>query len=122
MGCGCNKRVKKIANTIGNLAMAAIKQPDIVEWFKDGITGIVKCMGGSSYSDEQLVQNRNACRECPHSTKTDGKLTMQSQCMAPDPAKSGAPCGCIIMCKTQVGTCPLGKWTQITINNNGMGS
>lgn len=105
-----------------NLVKAAASQPDIVKWFKDGVNGLIKCAGNISiYTDEQIQKNRDACRECPHSTKTDGKLTMQSQCMAPDPNKNGAACGCIILCKTQTDKCPLGKWATLTINGDSLG-
>lgn len=115
MGCSsCGKRA------LSNLVKAAKSQPDKVRWFKDGVTGIAKCLGHkTTHSDEQISHNREVCRNCEFSTKnSQGKLTMSSQCMAPDPNNNNAPCGCFIICKTQNDQCPLGKWTQLTIKNN----
>ncbi len=99
---------------------AAKQQPNLIGWFKDGVTGLIKCaLGKQDYTDVEIQQNRDVCRGCEHSTKNEkGDLTNKSQCMAPDPEKGGAPCGCIIMCKTQVGKCPLNKWTHLTINRD----
>lgn len=110
---------KKIA-PVKNIIEAASKQANIFKWFRDGISGIAKCFTGSSlYTDEDIVKNRDVCRTCEHSTKDEsGKLTIQSQCMGPDPEQNGAPCGCPIICKTQTGKCPLNKWTHITISAN----
>lgn len=123
MGCNCGKSAAKKIMAVGsNIVKAAASQPDIIQWFKDGVSGIVKCIGGISiYTDEQIQHNRNICRGCIHSTKTDGKLTAQSQCMAPDPLKNGAACGCIILCKTQTDKCPLGKWASLTVNGDSLG-
>jgi hypothetical protein len=121
MGCGCGgKKVKEAAKQVvaatKNLVKASIEQPDKIRWFKDGLTGILKCIDGQTlYSDEVIVQNRNICRECEFSSKTDGKLTATSQCMAVDP-ETGAPCGCFIICKTQTGKCPVEKWANLTIS------
>lgn len=108
-----------INNPVKNIASAAISQSNVFRWFRDGITGLVKCFTGSSlYSDEDIIKNRDVCRECEHSTKTDDRLTLQSQCMAPDPQQNNAPCGCFITCKTQTGKCPLNKWTTLTISTD----
>lgn len=103
-----------------NLIEAGGQQTDKFSWFRDGITGIVKCFTGQSkYSDEDIVKNRDVCRKCPHAAiADDGKLTNASQCMAPDPGKNGAPCGCFIVCKTQNGECPINSWTHLTINRD----
>lgn len=105
-----------------NLVTAAISAPEIFSWFRDAITGIVKCFNKQQiYNDDNIIKNRADCGNCEHSTKTDGKLTVQSQCMAPDPNKENAPCGCFIVCKTMVDKCPLNKWTstpvEITLRN-----
>lgn len=105
------------AKPIVNMAKAAISQENKVSWFLDGITGLKKCVTNDvDYSKEQIEANRQACKDCPHSTKKDGKITTFSQCMAPDPAKNNQPCGCFVLCKTQVGKCPLDRWTSLTIN------
>ena len=124
MACSsCGNKVKRVIQSTTNLVKAAIAQPDAIKWFKDGVTGLIKCIGHDTpYTDEQVINNREVCRGCPHASKTDGKMTVNSQCMAPDPTKNGAPCGCFIICKTQVGACPLGKWTQITVDKKPMGS
>ncbi len=103
---------------VGNLIKAGVSQSKPFHWFKDGLNGIIKCMGLKSiYKEDQIQANRDACRECEHSTKNeDGKLYVYSQCMAPDPEKDGAPCGCFITCKTQVSKCPLNKWVTLTID------
>lgn len=135
MGCsGCNKNQKfkpifkdlpnekKIIsnNIINNTAEAFKKQTDKFQWFRDGITGIVKCLTGNTlYSDDDIIKNRNICRECEYSTKdSNGKITTSSQCMAPDPKNNNIPCGCFIVCKTQSSKCPLEKWTHLTISVN----
>lgn len=99
---------------------AAISQPNKITWIRDGITGLIKCaLGKQDYSDTDIQKNRDVCRDCEFATKNDkGELTNKSQCMAPDPTKNNAPCGCIIMCKTQVGECPKKKWTHLTINGS----
>lgn len=105
----------KPRNVVSNLVEAASSQSDKFKWFRDGITGIVKCWAGQTkYSDEEIVKNRNFCRECEYATKEDGKITTKSQCMAPDPTKNGEKCGCFIVCKTQSGKCPIDKFTYIT--------
>lgn len=132
MGCsGCKRSINSnpnapapltTASSIGgvmkNLGAAAVSNPNAFRWFRDGITGIVKCvLGQQAYSDADIVKNRDVCRNCEFATKDgNGKLTNQSQCMRPDPEKNNAPCGCFITCKTQVGSCD--KWTTLTINNN----
>ena len=145
MGCGCGsgqqasfpKRENSIpatpiakvvpsgmgvsTNVAKNLTSAFMSQPNKFQWLKDGVTGLLKCVGEvSKYSDEQIAANRDVCRVCPHSTKKDGKLITTSQCMAPDPTKGGVKCGCIILCKSQVGECPLKLWTDITISASGI--
>ena len=104
-----------VANIIG----AGVSQSKPFHWFKDGIKGLIKCMGMKSiYTDEEIQINRDICRDCEHSTKNnEGKLYVYSQCMAPDPKKNGEKCGCFITCKTQVDKCPLEKFVPITINN-----
>lgn len=108
-------------NPIKNLIQAASQQKNKIKWFKDGLTGIFKCLSDDVlYTDEDIQKNRDVCRECPFSTKDKkNKLTMTSQCMAKDP-NTGAPCGCFILCKTQADKCPLNKWTtvQLTIDKN----
>ncbi len=103
-------------SVIKNMTNAAKSQKDVFRWFKDGVSGLYKCVTNEkAYSDEQIVKNRNTCEECPHSTKKNGKLFNTSQCMAPDPEKNGEVCGCFILCKTQVGKCPLNQFTDLTI-------
>lgn len=116
MGCGCGKNKAESINNgvIKNMIEAGAKQPGKIKWFKDGINGLIKCLEGKSiYSDEDIQKNRDTCRLCEFSSRnTDGKINLSSQCMAPDPAKNNAPCGCFIVCKTsQDPKCPLGKWT-----------
>lgn len=109
------KAIIKPKSMAGNFVEAASQQPNKFKWFRDGITGIVKCLTGNSiYSDEDIVKNRDVCRGCEHSTKQDGKMNIKSQCMAVDPA-TNAPCACPIVCKTQSGKCPLNKWVHITL-------
>jgi hypothetical protein len=118
MGCGCSgkKKVQEAAKAAVNLVKAVVQQPDKIKWFKDGVSGIIKCVDGQTiYTDEQIVQNREGCRQCEHSSKVDGKLTATSQCTAIDP-ETNAPCMCFIICKTQVGTCPLRKWVDLTVS------
>lgn len=110
----------KVVNrgVVGNLINAGVSQTKPFHWFKDGLKGIIKCMGLKAiYKDEQIQANRDVCRDCEHSTKNDeGKLYVYSQCMAPDPKKDGAACGCFITCKTQVDKCPQEKWALLSIN------
>lgn len=110
-------------NVFKNLRQAALQQPDKLLWFKDGISKIIKCLKGKTlYFDEDIQKNRDVCRECQYSTKdSNGKLTLKSQCMAPDPEKNNAPCGCFIVCKTQTGFCPQKKWTTtvLTVKRDG---
>lgn len=131
-GCGASKSIvpSKSSNSpdipveekasqpstiLQNLRKAAESQPDKLKWFKDGATGILKCLAGVHiYDDEDIQKNREVCRNCPHSTKTSGKLVATSQCMAID--ESGKACGCFILCKSTQGTCPLNKWTTLTIS------
>lgn len=127
MGCqSCASKIKSsfknATNSIKTLAKAASTQDNKVKWFKDGVTGILKCIGNISlYTDEEIGKNRQICRTCEFSTKVDGKLVANSQCEAKDP-KTGEICGCFILCKTQSGPpCPLNKWTHLTINGNDTG-
>jgi len=124
--CNCKKEVtipgtpvgrSLGSNPITNLVRAGSTQESKLKWFKDGLSGLIKCIGTTSkYDDETIKRNREICRGCEHSTKNAaGVLYSQSQCMAPDPAKDGAQCGCFILCKTQVDVCPLSKWTHLTI-------
>jgi hypothetical protein len=117
MGCSsCKNAIRNSGKVVKNLVQAAIKQPDPVKWFRDGVSGVIKCISGKYiYSDEDIVKNREVCRTCEFSSKTDGKLTISSQCQAIDPA-TGTPCQCFILCKTAEGKCPLKKWTHLTIN------
>ena len=105
---------------IGNLLSAAKSQNNKIKWFKDGVSGIIKCLKEDVlYTDLDIQKERDVCRDCEYSTKDkNGRLTQTSQCMGIDP-NTGASCGCFILCKTQAGTCPLEKWktTPITINN-----
>lgn len=120
---GCSSCGKKIVNALAapikattNLVTAAVQQPDVIKWVKDGTTGLLKCLEGKTlYTDQEIVKNREMCRNCEHATKVDGKLKSTSQCMAPDP-ETKVPCGCFIVCKTQTDKCPLNKFTPITIS------
>ena len=129
MGCGCNKgggatkdsntavKPESSNNILKNLAEAAKTQPDKIAWIKTGLRGILKCLKQDNIEDEDhIIDNRNKCRECEDSSKTNGKLTATSQCMAIDPA-TGKACGCVILCKTSVinEKCPLEKWTNVNI-------
>lgn len=124
MSCGCGgggkfiNGLKNAVKPVTNLVEAAKTQPDKIKWFKDGVSGIIKCIGEKqSYTDQEIIQNRDVCRQCEFSTKTDGKLTMNSQCMAKD--ENGQICGCFLLCKTSSGpNCPLKKWTHLTINGS----
>lgn len=125
MGCSsCNGEGTKpmfggIKKAASNLGKAAAAQPKKIEWFKQGARGLIKCFNHSViYSDEDIKANRDVCRECPHSTKEGGKLTTLSQCMAPDPKRNGAPCGCFVVCKTQSDTCPLNLFKSVPITLN----
>jgi len=102
---------------VANLIEAGATQERPLSWFLDGASKLAKCiLKEPSYPDHQIRSNREACKNCIHSTKnTAGKVTTLSQCMAPDPAKDGAKCGCFILCKTQVGECPLKLW-DLTIS------
>lgn len=127
MGCGgCNKNQPKAmfeqqvkennVAPIKNMIKAGSKQSDKISWIRDGLSGIIKCLTGiTKYSDPDIQKNREVCRNCAYSTKIDGKLVLKSQCMAPDPQNNNAPCGCIIVCKTQSGDCPLNKWVHLTL-------
>lgn len=133
--CNCNKNSQKpsfnIPKTnepknlnipvapIKNLKTAAVAQTSTLKWFFDGVSKLVKCYTGEkNYSDDIIRLNREVCKGCEFSTKNkDNLLTNLSQCMAPDPKKNNAPCGCFIICKSQVGECPAGKWTHLTLNN-----
>ena len=124
MGCNCNKGQPTpmfqggATHVAHNLLEAFKQQPNKIEWLKEGATGLVKSItGNKDYSDEDIKKNRDVCRECPHSTMKDGKLTTSSQCMAPDPTKNNAPCGCPILSKSETGKCPLNKWTHLTIKS-----
>lgn len=123
MGCSsCGKNKSNLVNrTIGvgrNFIKAAQSQPDKINWFKDGVSGLIKCLNHKTiYTDDIISLNREACRNCEFSTKdNDQDLNTTSQCMAPDPAQDNAPCGCFILCKTQSDVCPLNKWTHLTID------
>lgn len=109
MGCNsCSKNFKK----------AFKSQPDKISWFLDGVSGLYKCLTKDvEYTPEQISANRDVCRTCEHSTRNPkGNIFVHSQCMAIDPA-TNAPCGCFILCKTQVGECPLGKWVTLTVES-----
>lgn len=108
---------KKKQRIIMNLGRAALAQKFPIKWFKDGLSGLIKCLEGDTlYDDDGIKYNRDQCRNCPHATKDEsGNLTVKSQCMAPDPEQNNAPCGCLLLCKTQTGKCPLNKFTEITI-------
>ena len=109
-----------LRKSVREIVKIAKDRPDRLQWFVDGVTKLAKCVtGGKDYSDQEIVKNREACENCEFSTKKDGKLHTHSQCMAPDPAKNNQPCGCFILCKTQVGTCPLSKFVTLSINKTG---
>lgn len=102
---------------VSNMTRAVSSQSNKFRWFKDGVTGLFKCVVDTvEYTKEQIISNRSVCEGCEYSTKKNGKNFHTSQCMAPDPEKNGEVCGCFILCKTQVGKCPLNKWTTLTIN------
>lgn len=124
MGCSsCQKKKSVFSNQsiVKNLTEAVIQQPNKLKWFKNGVSGIIKCLDSNSiYTDEEIQENRKQCQNCEFSTKNEaGKLNMKSQCMAPDPNNENAPCGCFILCKTQSDSCPIKKFapkiTDITI-------
>ena len=113
-----NKEVeRRKQNIIMNLTKAGLAQKSPFKWFKDGLSGLIKCLDGDLlYDDDGIKFNRLACKDCEYSTKDDnGNITLKSQCMAPDPKNNGAPCACFITCKTQSDTCPLNKFTTLTI-------
>lgn len=131
MGCCDNKRnppsfaknAKPVMDptpqhsVVSNVVKAVKTQSNPLRWFKDGVSGLLKCVTSDvSYSDEQIIANRAACGGCEYATRKNGEVFPMSQCMAPDPEKGGEVCGCFIMCKTQVGKCPLGRFTDLTIN------
>lgn len=115
--------VNKTVNTgiLSNLKKAALSQDNMLKWAIDGLTGLIKCVTEDLlYTKEDVLSNRQVCKGCEHSSKNaKGLSDIDSQCMAPDPNNNNAPCGCFILCKTQVGKCPLGKWktTPITVDN-----
>jgi hypothetical protein len=108
--------ISMISGVAKNLSDAATGNSNVFRWFRDGVSGIVKCvLGQQRYSDADILKNRDTCRTCEYSTKNaEGKLTVQSQCMRPDPNNNNAPCACFITCKSQVGECD--KWVSLTIN------
>lgn len=118
MGCGSCGKAK---TAIANIVKAGSQQPDKLMWFVDGLTGLIRSAGGSLHYDVSGVKsNRDSCRDCEHATKNGvGELHTLSQCMAPDPTKNGAACGCFILAKTEVGECPLGRWTATKITISG---
>lgn len=126
MGCGsCGGGPKPsfrehiLTQKVGSNLVSAFKQQEHkLAWFLDGASKIKKCLTGTQkYTDEGIIANREVCRNCEWATKNaDGELNIKSQCMAPDPAKNNAACGCFILCKTQTDVCPLGKFTSLTIN------
>lgn len=121
MGCNsCQKKKSVVSSAVRagrNLINAGKKQPDKLHWFKDGVSGLLKCFQHKTiYTDSQIQQNRDVCRKCEFATKDDnGELTLSSQCMAPDPNNNNAPCGCFILCKSQSGQCDLKKWVHLTV-------
>lgn len=108
--------VSNVGSAMNNLIKAGAAQEKKLRWFRNGVKGLIKCIGHSTiYSEADICQNRQTCRECSYSTKQDGKLTTTSQCMYPDPKQGGAPCGCFILCKTQSDICPAKKFTTTPI-------
>lgn len=109
--CGAAKAAK-------NLLTVGAKQPNKIRWIKDGASGLIRSLGGAlEYSPEDVQLNRDVCRQCEFATKDDnGVLNTLSQCMAPDEANNGVPCGCFILPKTEVGDCPQKKWTTLKIS------
>ena len=124
MGCNCGgNKIQQAVAAVSNLGKAAVAQTNVLQWFRDGVSNLVKCLNESqNYTDEDIRLNRQVCKTCEYATLVDGELATTSQCMAPDPEKNGAPCGCFLVCKTQVGRCPLNKWTttfqKVTINES----
>lgn len=120
-----NQHQDTIKGVLKNLGRAATSQNSKLQWFKDGLSGLIKCLNvKQEYSDEQIKANRSICLGCEYSTKRDnGELFPQSQCMAPDPVKDGAACGCFITCKSMVDKCPLDKWTPtpLTVEKKDLG-
>lgn len=122
MGCNCGRnKPEAIENKpLANLKEALVAQPNKVKWFLDGASKLYKAATGETiYSDADITSNRDICRGCEFASKTNGKLTMTSQCMAIDP-ETNAPCGCFILAKTQQGVCPLKNWisTPLTIKKS----
>lgn len=101
-----------------NIIKTAVNRPDKLSWFVDGLSGLIKCVTNQKeHSKQEIEYNRSVCGSCEFATKnTEGKLYTHSQCMRPDPEKNNQPCGCFILCKTQVGLCD--KWTELTINKS----
>jgi hypothetical protein len=136
MGCNCNNNQSsfpknnevKIPNrpsdtvktsVISNLIEAGKTQENKLQWVTKGVNGILKSLTGETiYSDDDIQKNRDYCRNCQYSTKKDGKLTNFSQCMAPDPQKDGAKCGCFIEHKTRTDICPLKIWKTVPLTIN----
>lgn len=127
MGCrSCGNKDNKITipkienkGVLPNLTKAIIEQPDKIKWFKDGAKGIYKCITNDKlYTDEEIISNRKVCEGCEFATnkKDNGKLSMKSQCMLPDPDNNNAPCACFLICKTGTGSCY--KWTNLTLNQS----
>lgn len=99
------------------LKAAKSQHKNLFSWVIDGVSGIIKCIEGKTlYSDEGIENNRNICSQCEFATEKegDGELTLGSQCMAKD--SQGKICGCFLICKTQTGICPLGKFIPLNIN------
>lgn len=121
MGCSsCGSKVlnkaKQMGSVVSTLTKAVLSQPDKIKWFKDGASGLLKCIEGKTlYSDKEIVKNRDICRQCEFSTKVDNKLVATSQCQVKDP-DTGEICGCFILCKTQTDKCPINKFVPLTIS------
>lgn len=111
--------IKDIPHTMREIVRVGKSQPDRLQWFIDGVTGLAKCFTNQTeYPKDQIESHRKTCETCEFATKKEGRIFTHSQCMAPDPENQNKPCGCFILCKTQVGKCPLNKWTQLTINGS----
>jgi len=142
MGCGCSKnrgspdnvplkpmfkedRVSKADypetknGPVKNLIKAGLQQPDKTKWFLTGVKNLGKAiLGDNIYTEDDVRNNIDICRGCEFSTKNEsGRLTVNSQCMAKDPA-TGAPCGCFIKAKARTDVCPLNKWTSVPLTVN----
>jgi hypothetical protein len=80
-----------------------------------GALSLAKCLAGKGVADDELVaRRRDACRECPQSTKNPKHADRPSKGL--NVGSRCRECGCFLQCKTMLAaeSCPLGKWPSTT--------